>query len=185
MQQRKLLHKTPLEYWEERANHVLSHFNYQEPDEIDIYEICYRYGIKVKHHNKDTTFSVPKEGRRGIIYLQSNLPADEERVVLAEEFCHLYAHAIDQLSASEYFVGKQENQAKRMAAYLLMPSWFMENVYKMAEFNEIGVLIEEIADYFVVPEEFAHYRLQLDASREMGQTLRRWRGEYGSIEWME
>ena len=35
------------DYWEERANKVLSNFNFIYADEIDMYEICWRYGIRI------------------------------------------------------------------------------------------------------------------------------------------
>lgn len=33
--------------WEEKANIVLSNFNYRHPDEIDMDEICWKYGVRV------------------------------------------------------------------------------------------------------------------------------------------
>lgn len=46
-----------------------------------------------------------------------------------------------------------------MAAYLLMPISFLRNVFDVA--LEHPVLVSEIADYFLVTEEFAQYRLEL------------------------
>lgn len=46
-----------------------------------------------------------------------------------------------------------------MAAYLLMPNKFLKALYKTA-INE-PILISDIADHFLVTEEFAHYRLEL------------------------
>lgn len=39
-------------YWEDRANKVLSSFKYNYPNEIDLYEICWRYGIRIKPMDK-------------------------------------------------------------------------------------------------------------------------------------
>lgn len=120
--------------WEEKANKVLSHFNYQHPDEIDLYDICWRYGIIIKplEHNfldQDIcyesirhlkAYSVPSmKARRGTIYLDPSLDAIEKKLLLTEEFCHIYSHYSSQLDLEEYIINKQENQAKKMVAYML------------------------------------------------------------------
>ena len=46
-----------------------------------------------------------------------------------------------------------------MAAYLLMPERFICDIYKAA--MDDAVLISNIADYFLVTYEFAHYRIEL------------------------
>ncbi|WP_185766810.1 ImmA/IrrE family metallo-endopeptidase [Niallia circulans] len=160
--------------WEQRANKVLSHFSYQHTDEIDLYDICWRYGIVIKpldqNYLADTeeytsikhlkSFSIPKKsGRRGTIYIVPHLDPIEKRMLLAEEFCHIYSHYSSQLMSDNLTLDKQESQAKRMAAYLLMPHRFLKDIYRTAV-NE-PVLISDIADYFLVTEEFAHYRLSL------------------------
>ncbi len=43
------------DYWEERANKVLSHFHYTYPDEIDMYDICWRYGTRILPLDKPFT----------------------------------------------------------------------------------------------------------------------------------
>lgn len=44
-----------------------------------------------------------------------------------------------------------------MSAYLLMPQRFIDKVYDFAE--DEAVTNSDIADYFMVTEDFAHYRL--------------------------
>ncbi|WP_445487317.1 ImmA/IrrE family metallo-endopeptidase [Niallia sp. 03133] len=160
--------------WEQRANKVLSHFHYQYADEIDLYHICWRYGIIIKPldqnyftHTEDyasikhlKSYSIPdKIGRRGTIYIVPGLDAIEKRMLLAEEFCHVYAHQSSQFMTDKLMLNKLECQAKRMAAYLLMPHRFLKEIY-VAAINE-PVLVSDIADHFLVSEEFAHYRLEL------------------------
>ncbi|MGG4470059.1 ImmA/IrrE family metallo-endopeptidase [Paenibacillus alvei] len=160
--------------WEQRANTVLSHFNYNNADEIDLYDICWRYGIAIKPLDQDyiadieefdsikhlKSYSVLKKtGRRGTIYIVPDLDPVEKRLLLAEEFCHIYSHYSSQLMTDKITIDKQESQAKRMSAYLLMPHCFMEDVYTAA-INE-PILISDIADHFLVTEEFAYYRLEL------------------------
>lgn len=166
--------KTNTDRWEKKANIVLSHFNYLQPDEIDMYDICWRYGVKIKpldvnffDSNFDyesikhlKSYAIPDSvGRRGTIFIRPELDPIEKRLLLAEEFCHCYSHYSSQLLTDEHIRNKQEHQAKRMAAYLLMPNKFLKKLYKTA-INE-PILISDIADHFLVTEEFAHYRLEL------------------------
>ena len=117
------LRKPHTDYWEERAEQVLSHFHYTSPDEINIYDICWRYGIRILPldypfmdgsteweaiHNLKA-FSVPKNrGRRGTIFIREGLNEIEKKLLVAEEFCHLYAHHSPQLSVDEYQLAKAE-----------------------------------------------------------------------------
>lgn len=163
-----------IDEWEKRANKVLSHFNYDQADEIDLYNICWRYGIVIKPLGKEffienqefteiknlKSFSIPsKNSRRGTIYIVPDLNPIEKRMLLAEEFCHIYSHYSSQLFMDKLSISKQESQAKRMAAYLLIPHEFLKEIY-LAALNE-PIMISDIADYFLVSEEFAHYRLEL------------------------
>lgn len=173
MKLRRFLHMST-DFWEERANKVLSHFNYNHPHEINIHEICWRYGIKIlpldkyliapytnyENINHLKAFSIPQsKGRRGLIFIKDNLNSIEKKLLLAEEFCHIYAHHSSQLLMDKHSIGKQENQARRMSAYLLMPKVFLKKFLNVA--IDEDVLISEIADYFVVTEEFAQFRLEL------------------------
>jgi Zn-dependent peptidase ImmA (M78 family) len=157
---KQLLPNTKTDYWEERAETVLSHFRFKHPDEIDIYEICRRYGIKIKPYDNvfypdvlDSTIkakAIPTKDRRGIIYIQPGLNAIDKKLLLAEEFCHIYAHHQNQMCMGMHELAKSEYQAKRMAAYLLMPGRFLEDVYVAAA--DQAILISDIADYFLVNE---------------------------------
>ncbi len=166
--------KKKIDVWEQRASKVLSHFKYQNADEIDLYNICWRYGITIKPLDQNyltdiqeytsinhlKSFSIPSnKGRQGTIYILPELDPIEKRMLLAEEFCHIYSHFSSQLISDRISLKKQENQAKRMAAYLLIPHRFLRDIYEAALYEPI--LISDIADYFLVTEEFAHYRLEL------------------------
>lgn len=184
--------QTVSDHWEERANKVLSHFSYKNPDEIDLYDICWRYGIRIKPLDPNyvegyetikylKAFSVPSpKGRRGKIFLKPGLDGIEKKLLLAEEFCHLYSHFQSQLDVDQYEIAKAENQAKRMAAYLLMPTNFFKDIFNFA-FDQ-AVLISDIADYFVVSEQLAHYRLELMFMHSVDGLIA-FRGKIGSVEW--
>jgi len=120
--------------------------------------------------------------RRGTIFIKENLNAVEKRLLLAEEFCHIYAHQKSQVFMDKHQIGKLENQAKRMAAYLLMPNRFIKSVYEAA-YDE-AVVISDIADYFLVTEEFAQYRLELIFNRKVDAFMSHW-GMLGTFEWLE
>jgi hypothetical protein len=166
----RLLPKTYYpDIWEERAEKVLSHFEFRYPDQIDLYEICWKYGIQILpidrlYFDYEITeniksFSIPKfKNKRGIIYIRSGLGQIEERIILAEEFSHVYAHHQNQLT-DNISLCKTENQAKRMSAYLLMPRYFLRQVRVSSE--EESVIIQEIAEHFLVTKDFARYRLEL------------------------
>lgn len=192
----ELLQMNKTDYWEQRANKVLSHFIWQHPDEIDLYDICWRYGVKIKpleepflesdlcyesiKHLK--AFSIPStKARRGTIFLTPELDTIEKKLILAEEFCHCYSHYSSQLNMDKLAINKQENQAKRMAAYLLMPAKFLKRIFAAAVSEP--VLISDIADYFVVTEEFARYRLELTYNHRVDGFITL-KNRLGSIEWI-
>lgn len=179
------------DYWEERANKVLSHFNYAYPDEIDIYDICWQYGVQIKPLDEHffpgeitdelKAFSIPKaKDRRGVIFIRPELDALEKKLLLAEEFCHVYAHQINQLHTDSINLNKTENQAKRMAAFLLMPQRFLADVIEEA--TDQYVLISALADYFLVTEEFALYRLGLLFKQQKVDMLANANGRLVTIE---
>ncbi|MGG0718731.1 ImmA/IrrE family metallo-endopeptidase [Robertmurraya massiliosenegalensis] len=195
MQIRELIVKS--DHWEQQANKVLSHFNYKHPDEIDMYDICWRHGVSVKPLESDfldpqlnyesikhlKAFSIPKpKARKGTIYLRPELNSVEKKLLLAEEFCHCHSHYSSQLNMDKHSISKIENQAKRMAAYLLMPAKFLKRVYAAAV-NE-PVLISDIADHFVVTEEFAQYRLELTYQHQV-DGFASLKQRLGSIEWFK
>lgn len=180
--------------WEQRADKVLSHFNYRQPDEIDIYDICWRYGIIIKPLEYDfvnndiefetikhlKAFSVPKQkGKRGTIYLRPTLDGLEKKLILAEEFCHIYSHFSSQLIMDKYSINKIENQARRMSAYLLMPWKFVSKLLNLQV--DQSILISEIADLFLVTEEFAYYRLEL-AFQHRVDAISNFRGKIRALE---
>ncbi|AQS55265.1 ImmA/IrrE family metallo-endopeptidase [Novibacillus thermophilus] len=167
--------------WEDKANSVLSNFNFRYPDEIDMGYICWRYGIKLLP-TEESSYSIPSEGRKGIIFVQHDLDHINKRIVIAEEFCHLYNHYSNQLGKKDYEINKDEKQAKKMAAYLLMPKQFLDHIYNAA-FDQ-AVMISEIADYFLVTEEFAQFRLELIHKRKIDAIIR-FGDKLGTIEWFE
>ncbi|MBM7633878.1 ImmA/IrrE family metallo-endopeptidase [Geomicrobium sediminis] len=160
---RQKISKT-IDNWEDRANQVLKLFKYTFPDEIDMGAICYKFGIKIKpmpFGDPSLSYSQITRGRRGIIYIKSGMDPIEKKIVLAEEFAHIYSHTQHQLEVPEIDINKIEFQAKKMAAYLLMPSKLLGEVYVTACQLTDAVLVTEIADHFLVTEEFAMYRLEL------------------------
>ena len=184
------------DYWEERAEKVLSHFHYTFPDEIHMPDLCWRYGIRILPldasfmdgyaENLDgqlKAVSFPSgTDRQGTIFIKEKLEPVEKKLLLVEEFCHIYSHQNSQTVLDKHQIGKLENQAKRMAAYLLMPERFIKVVYDSA-YDE-AVMISDIADYFFVTEEYAQYRMELIFDRRVHAVISH-KGVLGTIEWFE
>lgn len=194
----KPAYNTSTDPWEERAEKVLSHFNIRYPDEIDIDYICWKYGMTImplaepflEPYYEGTidegikSFSIPNgKGRRGTIFLKEGLDPIERRILLAEEFAHLYSHNLNQLDTHWLQISKSELQAKRMAAYLLMPSRFIGELIEDF-YDDEAILISDIADTFLVTEEFVHFRLELLFKHRVDLIIKHKNG-MGTIEWFE
>lgn len=180
-----------LDTWEEKAENVLSRFKFQHPDEIDMYEICYQFNFRIKpldpeffedddESEEQFAFSIPKKNKKGLIYLNPDVDPITKRYLLAEEFSHLYLHYQCQVNPNS-FTCKVEAQAKKMAVCLLMPRQFLESVYLTASGEP--VLISDIADYFLVSEELAHYRLQMIFNHRV-DGFAKIKGRLRTIEWL-
>lgn len=125
-----------IDHWEERAKKVLSHFHYTFPNEFHMPDLCWRYGIRILPldtsfmdgyaENLDgqlKTVSFPSgTDWQGTIFVKEKLEPVEKKILLAEVFCHIYSHQKSQTVLDKHQIGKLENQEKRMAAFLLMPS---------------------------------------------------------------
>lgn len=179
------LRQTHTDIWETRAEKVLSHFNITAPDEINIGTICWRYGIKILPMDEPRevdAYSLPhRRARRGKIYIKEGLDPIRKKLLLAEEFCHVYLHQVSQLTSSAAAIHKQEAQAKRMAAHLLMPERFICDIYEAA--IDEAVLISNISDYFLVTDEFAHYRMELIFNHKV-DAIAAHGGKLGTFEWI-
>lgn len=65
-----------------------------------------------------------------------------------------------------------------MTAHLLKPNRFIQAAYDEA------VMISDIADHFLVMEEFAHYQMVLIFNRRV-DAITSHKGTLGTIEWFE
>jgi Zn-dependent peptidase ImmA (M78 family) len=149
--------------WERHANEVLSHFIFNYPFQIDIYEICRRYQIKVIERDdldECDAFSIPLlHGQKGLIYVRKEMDKRQKRILLAEEFCHIYCHCLNQLHIDDIsLIDKSEYQAKKMAAFLLIP----DELIKGFDVQHYGInFVYELADEFNVTYEFMKCRLEI------------------------
>lgn len=163
---------------------------YKYPDQIDVDDICWKYSIDIMpfdpiycpDHYEDglKSFSTCNDlDRRGMIFLRSSLDRIERKEILAEEFCHVYIDTSNQLNCDSMQLIKSEKRAKRMAAYLLMPYFFLLDVMNLA--YEQDLLVSEISDHFLVTEEFAHYRLELLLNHRVDH-ITNMNGKLGTLE---
>ncbi len=148
--------------FEKMSKDILSNIEYNVPSEIDIYQLCRLYGMKVNYSliPEDINYTIPhKKGRRGVINLCVRETEQEERESLTHEFSHLYIHQISQLSQSSLMIDKMESQAFKLASNILMPSKELLNIEVFPDLNTTYIIAEDIADYFNVTKEFAYKRL--------------------------
>lgn len=155
-----LLGGTP-DYYEETAERILNNYKFDHPRNIDFYELCKQYGMKITKSKTDLNCAIPANtGRKGIIVLNET-DWISERQILAEEFSHLYLHQMSQFSSDEIVINKTENQAFKLAANLLIPTNWLLDIEVYPDKNEKTVLAAEVAEEFDVEPEFALRRLRL------------------------
>lgn len=166
---------------EERANNVLKKFNYKYPDQIDIEQVCDYYKIKIKPSPEpDLTYSVCTGFRKGFIFLPKKLDYVTFKQLVGEEFGHLYLHAVSQMQTTRCLLAQQERQAKNFSAYLYMPTKMLREV---AISYDQPVDITNLAEEFLVSEEFAYYRLSL-IFPEKADAIARSKDRFGYIKWL-
>ncbi|MBW5468477.1 ImmA/IrrE family metallo-endopeptidase [Brevibacillus formosus] len=170
-----------LSMMEERANKVLKKFNYKYPYQIDIEQVCDYYKIKIKPSPEpDLTYSVCTGFRKGFIFLPKTHDYVKFKELVGEEFGHLYLHTISQTQTTKCLLAQQERQAKNFSAYLYMPTKMLRDV--IISYDQ-PVDITNLAEEFLVSEEFAYYRLSL-IFPEKADAIARSKGGFGYIKWL-
>ena len=148
--------------FEKMSLDILKNFSFNFPYEIDMYDLCDAYGMRVvpSLFPGDVNYAVSgKKGRRGVIHL---CVVEESRIVretLAHEFSHLYLHQMNQLLSSNVVTDKMEKQAFKLAANILMPTKDLLNIEVYPDSNTTAFVASNIAEYFGVTTEFAYKRL--------------------------
>lgn len=167
---------------EERANQLLTRFEFKYPDQIDIHEICNYYKIKIRASTEpDLTFSVCTGFRKGFIYIQPGVDYLQFKELCGEEFAHLYLHTISQTQTTKHLHAKQERQAKDFSTYLYMPMKMLQEV--VLSYDQ-AVDVTTLADEFLVSEEFVYYRLSLLFPNKV-DAIARAKGRFGYVQWLE
>ncbi len=144
---------------EEKANKILIKHNIKYPYEIDLEAIIHNNykNIRVFYSNQDSKTIIKKN--MAIIVINNNLNYREQHQELAEEFCHVRLHCGNQINYKyNIILDKQEQQAKRMSAYLLCPICMIK---KLKFMEDTYLFNEELANYFNVTNDFMRYRLNL------------------------
>lgn len=148
------------DFYESTANNILKNVSFDHPREIDLYELCNFYGMKVVTSSDDVNFSVASNvDRRGVILL-SRTNNKLERQHLAEEFAHLFIHHKNQLTEAELSIKKLEVQAEKLASNILLPTEWLMNIEVFPFRNEMRILASDIAEDFDVTPEYAFRRLK-------------------------
>ena len=110
-----------------------------------------------------------KQGRW--IGIAQGLGSRERRHLIAHALAHHLLHCGNQLSFHHRQQGepaRQEQEAEVFAAHILMPAPELARVITLA--------VWELADYFDVPEELAHQRINEFATQE---EIERWNETHG------
>lgn len=155
----KLIPDQQTSFIEDKANAILMENYIEHPYEIDIetiIDINYR-NIKVFYADQDSKVIMKKN--MAIIIVDNRLEYKKQREELAEEFCHVLLHCGNQINYKHNIIlDKQEQQAKRMSAYLLCPLFILKTLSIPID---TYCTIQELADIFNVSYEFMKYRLKL------------------------
>ena len=116
-------------YLEYKANRILMDNYIEHPYEIDIetiIDINYE-NIRVFYANQDSKVIIKRN--MAIIIVDNGLEYIKQREELAEEFCHVLLHCGNQTNYKHSIIlDKQEQQAKRMSAYLLCPLSMLKTI---------------------------------------------------------
>jgi Zn-dependent peptidase ImmA (M78 family) len=158
MQLANLIPNQHVNFLEDKANEILKNHSISKPWEIDIEKIVQSYkNIKFFYMNYDSKTILKRN--RAIILIDNKLSYKEKREQLAEEFSHVLLHLGNQINyCNSLYLDKQENQAKRMSAYLLCP---LSMIKELSVDMDAYTMIDEMAEMFDVTNEFMKYRLSL------------------------
>lgn len=173
-----LLPEQNTSHLEDRADLILLRNNMANHNEINIEKLISNYkNIRLHYMDQDSTTII--RNNKAIIIINNNLCNRKQREELAEEFCHVLLHCGNQLNIiGTVDMDKQENQAKRMSAYLLCPLFILK---KLTFVDNTCLLLNELANFFGVTYEFIEYRLSLIFGQDLN-SLSYYNGDlYGFI----
>ncbi|MDK2920157.1 MAG: hypothetical protein PWQ37_2890 [Candidatus Petromonas sp.] len=158
MQLSDLIPSQNTNFLEDKANIILRNNKISKPWEIDIEKIIQGYkNIRFFYIDSDSNTIIKKD--KALILINNKLNYKEKREELAEEFSHALLHLGNQLNYhNSLYLDKQENQAKRMAAYLLCP---LSMIKELSVDMDTYTMIDEMAEIFDVTNDFMKYRLSL------------------------
>jgi len=154
---------TPQTWLEEMVYNLLRHHGYNEPEEIDLKEICQTFRVEIQYvEGRSRTFQHPTKKGWYVIQVDSRLLVNEQRAKIAHELGHLILHVGVQPQLPELMVGQQEYQTNHFAEHLLMPYFMFEKFAFKVSLYEAP---KYIAQLFRVPEKLAKQRFDRFISR--------------------
>lgn len=138
------------------AQKLLQPLQIHHPFDLSMDILCEYYDITIHPltTHSPIAFAIPLK-RKQMIFISTHFSPLKRNVVLAEEFAHLYLHAVNELTISPLWTMKLERQAKTLAAFLLIPSTFLSPLLPQTS------SINDLASTFSVPEDFMKFRLSL------------------------
>ncbi|ELK39078.1 ImmA/IrrE family metallo-endopeptidase [Brevibacillus agri] len=148
---------------ESRVYKLLRYHGINNPEEIDLEQLCATYRIEIIDINgRSCTHPHPRKFGWYVIAVDQSLEPIERRLKIAHEFGHLLLHEGVQPDSNELMIDWQESQANSFAEHLLMPYYMFDRfAYKVSLFDAP----KYIAQLFQVPEQLAKRRFDRFISR--------------------
>lgn len=157
MRWKYILQQLPSHPLEDRANKILDQLGIQTPVDLNLRKIAKHFRIPVIFRPENS--SAQRFGDKYLIIVDKRLSLEKRREQLAEEICHCLLPMGNQLLQKEWETNKQENLAKRMAAYLLIPRRFISQLNISEDDVET---VEQFSNIFTVTPYMVRYRFELD-----------------------
>ncbi|WP_238933562.1 ImmA/IrrE family metallo-endopeptidase [Brevibacillus choshinensis] len=153
----------PQTWLEEQVYMLLRYHGIENPEEIDLLNLCKSYRIEVQLIvGRSRTHTHPFKQGWYLICIDSSLDPVSRRLRIAHEFGHLVLHVGVQPNSCELMIEWQESQINHFVEHLLMPFYMFERLAYKVSFYEAPKYISQV---FMVPENVAKKRFDRFVSR--------------------
>lgn len=105
---------------EEYLESIYAEVGISNPYQITVEELAWRFNVWV-HYKPISSRALEAVNSMYSMFLDSRIPADQQRLDFLHELCHLLRHAGNQIIMPESFTRMQETEAARFTLYASMP----------------------------------------------------------------
>ena len=131
--------------------------DFRTPYDINLRQLAEEHGIHIIERRGESQ-AIELKGGSILVFLNSALPWQEQRMELAHELAHIWMHVGRQDELSTSYRSRQETQADAWSMYALAPTFMIANCITNADGPER--LVTQLADTFDVPEYWMVGRLK-------------------------